>query len=102
MSAISAPSATLENIRILHTVGTIPSLSILEDVSLIYVERRGVDRLFACVGGAFVTLASLGVDVLLTSQSCAAGNFRFVIPAHYTFEVLNALKEEFQDEFESG
>lgn len=75
---------------------------IVRDVSLIWIERRGIAPARDLLGRVFIALGQIGVPVLLISHSSWEGNCCFVVPAVHCLTALDALYSELEADFERG
>ncbi|HLY24793.1 MAG TPA: hypothetical protein VKQ72_00545 [Aggregatilineales bacterium] len=78
------------------------AFEIARDVSLIWIERRGIAPARDLLGRVFVALGQVGVPVLLISHSSWQGNCCFVVPAIHCLAALDALHSELEADFERG
>jgi aspartokinase len=77
------------------------AVTLIRDVSLITIERRGAIGLPGIAGRVLLIVAQAGVPVLLFSQSSSEQSFCFAIPRSRTALVMQAMQTELQHELES-
>ncbi len=76
------------------------AVTILKDIALVSVERRGTIGLPGVSGRVLVAVAQTHVPVLLFSQSSSEQSCCFAVPQNRAPRVAEAIQHELQDELE--
>jgi aspartokinase/homoserine dehydrogenase 1 len=82
------------------TEGAVKAVTVIQDVSLVSVEGRGMMGVPGIAGRTFMATARAGVSMLLISQSSSEQSFCFIVPQNRTGEVLDAVHKELRHELE--
>jgi aspartate kinase len=82
------------------TEGAVKAVTVIQDVSLISVEGRGMVGVPGIAGRTFMATARAGVSMLLISQSSSEQSFCFIVPQNRTGVVLDAVHKELRHELD--
>ena len=80
--------------------GTVKAITSIKKMNLITVAGRGMLGVPGIAARTFNSVAQVGANVLMISQSSSEQSICFVVPESSAQTVLNALQEEFSKELE--
>jgi aspartokinase/homoserine dehydrogenase 1 len=84
------------------TPGTVKAVTVIEGLSMVAVEGRGMMGVPGIAARTFAAVASQGASVLMISQASSEQSICFVIPMEATPPVIRAIKEEMALELARG
>jgi len=82
------------------TPGAVKAITVIKDVSLVSVEGRGMVGVPGIAGRTFMSIARVGVSMLLISQSSSEQSFCFIVPGNRTAMALDAIRKELKVELD--
>lgn len=82
--------------------GTVKAVTAIRDLNLITVAGRGMIGVPGIAARTFGSVARVGANVLMISQSSSEQSICFVVPQGSAATVVNALREDFKAELERG
>ncbi len=83
-----------------ETLGTVKAITAIRGLNLITVAGRGMIGVPGIAARTFNSVARVGANVLMISQSSSEQSICFVVPEAAAATVVEALKEEFKAELE--
>lgn len=82
-----------------NTPGTVKAVTMIQDLSLVTVEGRGMMGVPGIAARTFGAVASQGASVLMISQASSEQSICFVIPTPTAASVIRAIEDEMALEF---
>lgn len=79
-------------------IGTVKAITAIRDMTLITVAGRGMMGVPGIAARTFGSVAQVGANVLMISQSSSEQSICFVVPAGSAESVLSAMQQEFDRE----
>jgi len=82
--------------------GAIKAVTAIKNVSMITVAGSGMKGVPGIAGRTFMAVARTGTSVFMISQASSEQNICFVVPRQSASAVVEALKQEFENEIANG